>query len=646
MAYDGAVGAVILFGGCSLTSCPTNDTWRFTGGHWANVTSGPAPTARWRAMLGFDPAIGALVLFGGCSNTTCQLNDTWEYRGGNWTNVTSGPAPPGRSEGSLVYDYNDSALYLFGGCVNSPNGSSGIGCADNLLWLFHPNGSWSPVTLTHGSPIPAPRSQAAVASDPSVGGLLLEGGEQFNVTHSVDVGFNDTWSFSNGSWKNLTSGPAPVPCCALAGGWDNATSSVILFSGIASPPSSATYSATWSFSAGTWTNVSPSVSPPARELAAAAYDAADQELLVFGGENASNPALADSWVYRLAAFPSPTASPVSRGVDVGQLVTFSAPPAAVQSNASYLWLQLPGCAAIDVPVLHCLAASFGSFAVSLNVSATGGTSGSSVPLLYTVYSAPAVGTFSTFPPVVDVGQMTNFSGSAAGGTGQYVFNWSSLPPGCASTNSLALPCSPTAAGNFRPHLTVTDSNGVSETGILPPLTVYGALGLNLTVAPSPTYLGTAFAITASISGGTPPTTVAWSALPAGCHQPSNLVVNCTENAVGTVRLALSVRDSSSEQLTRVINVSVVEPPGSRTNGSSVGTNPSFLDEYGLYLGLGVAAVLLLLLALWQRARGRGPPPPAPSRPSWRPMLPPPHSSRPMLPPPEDPEPPTGGSSFG
>ncbi|MCI4346809.1 MAG: hypothetical protein L3K07_08700, partial [Thermoplasmata archaeon] len=492
---------------------------------------------------------------------------------------------------------------------------------DNLLWMFHPNGSWSKVSLTTGSPIPPLRSEAAAVSDPSVGGFLWHGGEVYNGDLGVNLGYYDTWAFSNGSWRNLTAGTSPVPCCAFAGGWDNATGSAILFGGVSAPPGQAEFAETWSFSQGTWTNVSPSLSPVAREFGAAAYDPSQSALFVFGGENSTDPALADSWAYRLATFPAPTAFPSSGSTDVGQVFVLSAPSAAVQPNASYQWLHLPGCAALDVPVLNCTAASAGTFAIALNVSAPNGTSGPTVPILYTVYSSPGVGTFSTFPPVVDAGQSVTFGASAAGGTGVYTFNWTALPAGCASTNSPSLSCVPTSVGSFRPHLTVTDSNGARETGVLPPLTVNGALGLNITVTPTPTFVAKPFAIVATVIGGTPPTAIAWSALPAGCHEPSSFVVNCTENAVGTVRVAVSIRDSSSEQLTRIINVSVVLPGGTRTNGTPAGSNPGFLNQYGLYLGLGAAAVLLLLLAVWQRARGQKPPSTPISEADWK-RLPP------------------------
>ncbi|MGI0155978.1 MAG: hypothetical protein ACREDE_07615, partial [Thermoplasmata archaeon] len=300
------------------------------------------------------------------------------------------------------------------------------------------------------------------------------------------------------------------------------------------------------------------------------------------------------------------ASPGSGLVDAGQSVSFSAPPSAVQADASYLWLHLPDCVALDLAVLHCRTAGSGTFAVQLNVSVTNGTSGESVPLLFSVLSDPGVGSFSTFPPLVDAGQNVTFGASAAGGTGVYTFSWSGLPPGCSSLDATAVSCAPTGAGNFAPILTVRDSNGETGNGTLPPLVVNPALGLIVTVLPSPPLVGHPFRIDATVEGGTLPASFAWSTLPSGCQLTSLNAVNCTESSVTTVRLAVEVRDSVDANYTRDVLVTVQEPPGTRTNGTGAGNSVSaFLDKYGVYVALGIAALLLLVFALVRRDRAQG-----------------------------------------
>ncbi|MCI4335019.1 MAG: hypothetical protein L3K04_05280 [Thermoplasmata archaeon] len=605
-AYDPAAGRVILFGGCSATACPTNDTWAFAGSTWSNVSPGHSPPARWKSMMAFDPSAGAVVLFGGCSNTSCQLNDTWTFEAGSWTNVTHPGAPPGRSDGSLAYDANSSQLLLFGGCVNT-NGPPGYRCADHSLWALNATFRWNPVPLTNGSAVPPPREQEIAATDPADGGIFAGAGQAFNVSIAQPEYWSDSWTYSGGVWTNHSSTAAPPSCCAASASWDNATQSVIEFGGEGHGPAFRSDGSTWSFSRDLWANVSPSVSPAARELASMTYDAADSELVLFGGENGTIADFGDTWVYRLAVFPSVSASPGPGGVDLGQVVTFTAPASAIQPNASYLWTHLPDCAALDLAVLHCRTAAYGTFDVQLNVSAPNGTSGESVPLLYQVLPAPGVGTFSTLPPLVDVGQNVTFSASAAGGTGSYSYTWSALPPGCNSVNDLVLSCIPTASGSFTPHLEVRDSNGATGNGTLPPVLVNPALVLAVLVNPTPTYIDTPFALSARAQGGSPPDEVAWSALPSGCRQINTTVVNCTEGSPTTVRLAVEVRDATGANVTRDINVSVLQHQGTQTNVSGAGNNPSFLAQYWEEIALGAAALVLLGAVLWQRRRRAGPP---------------------------------------
>jgi hypothetical protein len=608
MAYDAALHEVILFGGCGLAICPENDTWAFAGGTWTQLQPNASPPARWAAMMAYDPLLSAVVLFGGCSNSTCLLNDTWEFSNGNWTPLPPGPAPPGRSAGSLVYDANGSRLLLFGGCFRNPD----YNCADNSLWQLNATGVWSP--LSPSGTLPVPRGYQAAATDPSVGGILIEGGSAFGLLYQTNYYWNDTWGFSGNTWTNFTEALPPAPCCSSSAAWDNATQSVILFGGVGPGTGAPPVGSTWSFANGSWTNVTPSVSPSARWLASAAYDVADDEFLLYGGENQTSSGLGDTWVYRLAAFPAIGASPASGGVDAGEVATFTVPASAMEPNASYRWSGLPDCSAFNTAVLRCPTAASGQFPVEVNVSDPNGTSGATVPLLYTVLPAPSLGGLSTFPATVDAGQVVTFVASAAGGTGQYSYTWSLLPSGCASADSPQLQCTPNASGSFRPQLEVRDTNGGTSTALLPPVLVNGALTLSIAVSSTPALVLRAFTITATVHGGTSPVSLAWSAPPSGCTVVGAGSVSCNESAPTTVRLAVEARDSVGANFTQQVNVSVEQAPGTRTNGTPSGTNPGFLaylEAYAVYIALGIAALLLLLFALVRRDRR---PPEAPPEP--------------------------------
>jgi Galactose oxidase, central domain len=64
MAYDAAVGKVVLFGGLGLSNL-LNDTWLWDGRTWIQQKPAVSPPARASAGMAYDAARGKLVLFGG-----------------------------------------------------------------------------------------------------------------------------------------------------------------------------------------------------------------------------------------------------------------------------------------------------------------------------------------------------------------------------------------------------------------------------------------------------------------------------------------------------------------------------------------------------------------------------------------------------
>ncbi|MCI4318435.1 MAG: hypothetical protein L3J96_07845, partial [Thermoplasmata archaeon] len=132
MTYDAADGSAILFGGCTRVACPTNDSWKFHGGHWTNLTASSAigPSPRVYPAMAYDPAVGKLILFGGAASPTGPVyGDTWTFTGGVWAPLTFTHSPPGRYGADLVYDPAIRGLILFGGY-----GSSASGLSDT--WMF------------------------------------------------------------------------------------------------------------------------------------------------------------------------------------------------------------------------------------------------------------------------------------------------------------------------------------------------------------------------------------------------------------------------------------------------------------------------------------------------------------------------------
>ena len=96
-AFDAADGYALVFGGLNAKNA-LGDTWSFANGSWTDRTPGfvtpeDTPSPRYGASMAFDAAMGAVILFGGRNLSAVSefanlsSGDTWEYRGGSWTPI-------------------------------------------------------------------------------------------------------------------------------------------------------------------------------------------------------------------------------------------------------------------------------------------------------------------------------------------------------------------------------------------------------------------------------------------------------------------------------------------------------------------------------------------------------------------------------
>ncbi len=247
---------------------------------WNQQSPTSLPTARFGTTLAYDAGHSQVVMFGGFTNAG-DVNDTWLWNGTNWTSVTpSSGSPSARSNQTMVYDAAQGQVVMFGGSTTPPDFDQ---VADTWLW----NGTtWTQVTGLSTSP-PA-RSSAAMAYDAATGQVVLFGG--MGTSHG-DLG--DTWIWNGSSWTSGASGPSARHGAAMA--YDAALGEVILFGG---DSGGAEESDTWAWNGTSWTQLSPSGTPPGRDSAAMAYDATLGEVVLFGGENVSTVTsyLNDTWV--------------------------------------------------------------------------------------------------------------------------------------------------------------------------------------------------------------------------------------------------------------------------------------------------------------------------------------------------------------
>jgi N-acetylneuraminic acid mutarotase len=130
MAYDEASRAIILFGGADDHGDKRyEDTWSFNTStfSWSQRFPTSFPSARAVHEMAFDSAIGEVLLFGGAGPDYEWLEDTWAYNGttDNWTKLTPVLSPEPRGSFGLFYDSYAEVAVLFGGWGDSgPKGDT------------------------------------------------------------------------------------------------------------------------------------------------------------------------------------------------------------------------------------------------------------------------------------------------------------------------------------------------------------------------------------------------------------------------------------------------------------------------------------------------------------------------------------------
>lgn len=294
MTYDAADGYVLLYGGRDASAFSL-ETWTYAAGTWTQISPTVNPGYRFDGAMTFDSGIGKVLLFGGGSSSV--YNDTWTYEAGVWTNITGslrgGVSPPPHLGLDMTYDSADGYAVLFGGCMGPRQGTC---VPDNQTWTFS-NDTWTNLTW-HSPHAPSPRQGLSMTYDAVEGKVLLFGGQPATAS-----GLSDTWTFKRGYWTNVTAlvGTPPLLRSQAAMTFDPTDGLVVLFGGSLG---SSLYGDTWQFLGtqvvpGIYQRLLPTSWTPTEEVnAAITYDYADGYVLLYGGGTTGNSHLAATWTYQ------------------------------------------------------------------------------------------------------------------------------------------------------------------------------------------------------------------------------------------------------------------------------------------------------------------------------------------------------------
>jgi hypothetical protein len=304
MVWDSSRSMAVLFAGIQLdiagaAGVPKQDTWEWdpTAGTWTERTAkGTKPGQRYAHAMAFDDTRNKVVVFGGWDiSTGGSRNDLWDWdpTTGVWTQRLTGSesgTPAGRTYASMVADGKDARLELVAGQVAyNPYGGGGYygsggsygagGSAYGYAGSYGAGGAigyGGAVGLPILPPLPGPLP-------PGMG----------NGTTSCEV-----WELNPATPAFTDRTPpldVPVARYGQAMAYNPSTGKTYLFGGYGTT-SGQSLDDLWAWDGKTWTQVTASVRPPAREDAGLAYDPTRKSLILYGGaEYSASTTYGDTW---------------------------------------------------------------------------------------------------------------------------------------------------------------------------------------------------------------------------------------------------------------------------------------------------------------------------------------------------------------
>ncbi len=178
----------------------------------------------------------------------------------------------------------------------------------SCTWTYS-NGTWTNITTSDGPNPPYLEDEGWVWDSADGYGLLFGG-----ISTQRPGFFNQTWEFQNGRWTNLSVvSPRPDGTIFPVAQYDPSSSEVVALWQASLLEGGATYA--WTYRAGTWTNVTDTSAPPRGfpSFPSSAPDPSDGGVLYYGGFNSTTDVVDnETWLFSNGAFhqvPAPNAPP-------------------------------------------------------------------------------------------------------------------------------------------------------------------------------------------------------------------------------------------------------------------------------------------------------------------------------------------------
>jgi hypothetical protein len=323
LTYDPTRQRMILFGGYDGSrQRELNDVWELalpSAGPpvWREIKpAGKPPAGRDGHVAVLDPVNDRLVVYGGQDRGMSRVFGDVQVLSlapghEEWTPVAvAGAVPMARALAGGVYDPAGARLVVFGG---TDRGTSSFGDT----WALSLPGSGVPTwtELHPAGTAPAARESHLTVHDPRFGLMIVFGGySRWHQEAHRDV---MALALTPGAeaWTQLATSDAPGPVSrfASAGVFDPFDERVVVYGGSSQTEN---FSDVWCFDllpTGTWSGVAAAGGPGYRVLPAAAFDAANGRMILFGGYQDFHE-LGDVWALQVVdnvPTPTPTFTPTN-----------------------------------------------------------------------------------------------------------------------------------------------------------------------------------------------------------------------------------------------------------------------------------------------------------------------------------------------
>ena len=187
-------------------------------------------------------------------------------------------------------------------------------------------------------------------------------------------------------------------------------------------------------------------------------------------------------------------------------------------------------------------------------------------------------TASANPAYINLGQTSQLSCTATGGTGTYVYSWTSVPPGFTSNQQNPPPVSPTLTTKYVAHVTSGTQTATDTT------TVYVNMTATATASPYTINPGASSQLNVTATGGTGTYAYSWTSNPAGfTSNIQNPVVSPTVTTIYTALVTSGTQNASDTAKVKVnLTVQATATPPTIIAGQSSQLNAIANGGSGTY----------------------------------------------------------------